>query len=241
MAKYTGKNQNNGGKVKVVAKKPVKQMELIGTPKLLKRLKISLGLIIAVFALVLYAQSISFNYTLDDGTVLRENKVTKKGVQGISEIIKHGYWYGFNQSREAAYRPTSLIMFALEWQLFDDNPHVSHLINILLYSLSCWLLFLLLCRLFEKQSMLFPFVCALLYAAHPIHTEVVDSIKSRDEILCFLFGIISMLCLIRYNNTKSILALIFGAISFFLSLLSKETGIAFLIIISLTLFVFTET
>jgi len=241
MAKYTGQQQNKGGKAKVITKSPSKQMEVTAGPKALKRLRNGLGIIIAVFAFVLYAQSISFNYTLDDGTVLRENKVTKKGISGIPEIIKHGYWYGFNQSREAAYRPTSLIMFAMEWQLFDDNPHASHLINILLYSLSCWLLFLLLCKLFEKQNLLFPFICALLYVAHPIHTEVVDSIKSRDEILCFLFGIVSLLCLIRYNNKKSIVALIFGFISFFLSLLSKETGIAFLVIIPLTLFVFAAT
>jgi tetratricopeptide (TPR) repeat protein len=241
MAKYTSQQQNKGGKAKMVSKPLGKQMEIIATPKALKRLRNVLGIIIAVFAFVLYAQSISFNYTLDDGTVLRENKVTKKGISGIPEIMKHGYWYGFNQSKEAAYRPTSLIMFAMEWQLFDDNPHASHLINILLYSLSCWLLFLLLCRLFEKQNLLFPFVCTLLYVAHPIHTEVVDSIKSRDEILCFLFGIVSLLCLIRYNNTKFILGLVFGVISFFLCLLSKETGIAFLVIIPLTLFVFTAT
>jgi len=241
MAKYSGQQQNKGGKAKVITKPSSKQIDVTSSPKALKRLRNMLGIIIAVFAFVLYFQSVSFNYTLDDGTVIRENKVTRKGVHGIPEIIKHGYWYGFNQSREAAYRPTSLVMFAIEWHFFEDNPHVSHMINILLYSLSCWLLFLLLCKLFEKQNLLFPFVCALLYVAHPLHTEVVDSIKSRDEILCFLFGIVSLLCLIRYNNSKSLMALVFGVISFFLSLLSKETGVAFLVIIPLTLFVFTTT
>src|ERR1035438_571181 len=120
MAKYSGQQQNKGGKAKVVSKTPIKQLEIIGTPKALKRLRNMLGIIIAGFAFLLYAQSISFNYTLDDGTVIRENKVTKKGITGIPEIVKHGYWYGFNQSREAAYRPTSLVMFAIEWHFFED-------------------------------------------------------------------------------------------------------------------------
>lgn len=46
--------------------------------------------------------------------------------------------------------------------------------------------------------------------------------------------------LIRYISTKSKLTLILGGISFFLSLISKETGIAFLIIIPLTLFFFSN-
>ena len=110
--------------------------------------------------------------------------------------------------------------------------------NVLLYAISCWLLFLLLCELFQNKSLLFPLICSLLYTAHPIHTEVVNNIKSRDEILCFLFGILSIYLFVKYYRNSSLLLLISGSLSFFLSLISKETGITFLLIIPLSLLLF---
>jgi tetratricopeptide (TPR) repeat protein len=77
--------------------------------------------------------------------------------------------------------------------------------------------------------------------AHPIHTEVVNSIKSRDEILCFLFGLIAALSLIKYYKGNNILFVILGGILFFFSLLSKETGFSFLLILPLILYMLPDT
>jgi tetratricopeptide (TPR) repeat protein len=217
-----------------------KQLEKAETNPLIS-LKHLLGIIIAAFAFILYAQSISFDYTLDDVTVTKENKVVKKGFSGISEILTKDYWYGYNNDlRVPEYRPTSLLILAAEWQFFPENPHISHFINVFIYALTCWLLFLLLCKLFEKQHLIIPFVCTLLYVAHPIHTEVVNNIKSLDDILCFLFFVISALFIVKYTSNKSIGKLIFGAVFYFLSLLSKETGITFLVGIPLLLFCFNK-
>jgi protein O-mannosyl-transferase len=206
-----------------------------------KNLRTYLGIIIALFAFVLYIQSVTFSYTLDDSAVIKDNKVTTKGIQGISTILTKDYWYGFSDMmRVPEYRPASLIMFALEWQFFPENPHVSHLINVLLYSLTCWLLYLVLCKLFEKYNLLVPFICSLLFVAHPIHTEIVDSIKSRDEILCFLFSILSVFFVLKYFEKQTIFKLILAGIFFFISLLSKETSIVFIILIPLILYVFKD-
>ena len=187
-------------------------------PKISNKLKISLIIIISVFAFILYTQSINHNYTLDDHPVIDENSITTKGLSGIPAILKTDYWYGsgHDESRGPVYRPTSLIIFAAVWEFSPNNPQVYHFINVLLYSFTCLLLFLVLCKLFKKQNFLFPFICTLLYAAHPIHTEVVNNIKSLDEILCFLFGLISMLMLLRYNSSKSILTFFWGELVFFL-------------------------
>jgi tetratricopeptide (TPR) repeat protein len=207
------------------------------------KLKVYLGIIITVFAFVLYSQSIQHDYTLDDSSVIQENNVTTKGLSAIPTILKTDYWYGsgHNISRGPIYRPTSLIIFATIWEFSPNSPHIYHFINVLLYSFTCLLLFLTLCKLFKVQNLILPFVCALLYTAHPIHTEVVNSIKSLDEILCFLFGLISIWFLLRYITYQSTLSLILGGISFFLSLISKETGVTFLVIIPLIIFFFAET
>ncbi len=211
-------------------------------PKGIKKLKTSLGIIIAVFAFILYAQSIHHNYTLDDHPVIDENSVTTKGIAGIPTILSTDYWYGsgHDESRGPIYRPTSLVIFAIAWQIAPNSPHFYHFINVLFYAFTCLILFLVLCKLFQKQNLLFPFVCTLLYAAHPIHTEVVNNIKSLDEILCFLFGIVSIWFLLKYISTKSLSSFILTGAAFFLALISKETGIAFLIIIPLVIFFFSD-
>ncbi len=206
----------------------------------LKKLKTSLGIIIAVFAFLLYAQSIGYFYTLDDNGAITNNKVTKQGVAGIPTIFTHNYWYGIGDTKGNEYRPLSMVLFAIEWQFIPANPHINRFINVTLFALTCWLLFQLLCTLFHKQNLVIPFVCTLLYAAHPIHTEVVNSIKSLDDILCFLLIITSILLFLKSIETNSVMKTIFGGICFLLALLSKETAISFLLILPLLLYVFTS-
>ena len=214
----------------------------LAVQKSIRKLKTLLAILIVLFAFILYSQSINHNYTLDDHTVLDENNIVTKGIDGIPTILKTDYWYGAGHDdlRGPVYRPTSLIIFAIAWEFFPNDLAVYHFISIFFYVVTCLMLFLVLCKLFEKQNLIFPFVCTLLYTAHPIHTEVVNSIKSLDEILCFLFGIISIWYLLKYTATHSKTAFIAGGISFFLALLSKETSIAFLIIIPLTVYFFTD-
>src|SRR4249920_2085914 len=105
-------------------------------PRSLKKLKIILGIIIALFAILLYAGTVNHNYTLDDHPVIDQNKITTKGIAGIPTIVETDYWYGcsLGELRGPVYRPTSLIVFAVLWQFFPNNPHIYHLINILLYA-----------------------------------------------------------------------------------------------------------
>ena len=210
--------------------------------KSVRNLKIGLGIIIALFSFFLYEQSIGHDYTLDDHAVVDENTITTRGFAGIPTLLKTDYWYGsrLESSRGPVYRPTSMVVFATIWQFYPNNPQAYHFINVMFYAMTCLVLFLVLCRLFKNQNLLFPFICTVLYAAHPIHTEVVNNIKSLDEILCFLFGLVSIWLLLKYSSSKSILALVVGAVSFFLSLLSKETGIAFLAIIPIAIYFFRK-
>ena len=205
-------------------KKPVKSQEKVIDVNAVKSLQLSLGIIIALFAFILYAQSISYDYALDDIAVLKKNTIVHKGFSGIPELLKKSYWYGFSNVDDPIYRPASLILFAIEWQFFPDNTHVFHFLNVLMYAFSCWLLFRLLCRLFRDQTsyggMLIPFICGLLYTAHPIHTEVVDNIKSMDEILCFMFAIGSVLLFIKWLGDTKIPSLVYAILLYFLSLMS---------------------
>ncbi len=203
----------------------------------LTQLKKYLGLLLAAIAFLLYANTLNHDYTVDDGTVMQNNKIVKKGVSAIPEIFTTAYRKGFWDRNESLYRPLSVAMFAVEWQIAPENPSIGHWVNVLLYVLTAWVLFRFLVNLF-KDDWLFAFIATLIYVIHPIHTEVVANIKSRDEILCFLFLILSFNSFLKFlDRAKPFYAL--GVLFYFiLSLLSKESSVTAIAIFPLIAYFF---
>jgi len=195
------------------------------------------AILIFVFGFLLYAGTIGYEYTLDDFAAINSNNHVQKGIAGIGDIIQSSYWSGYNAANHTLYRPVPLILFALEWQFFPNNPAAGHFMNVLLYALTGVLLFRLLNRLFNHRVLL-SFAAALLFLAHPVHTEVVANIKSCDEILCLLFCVLSLSLFLDFldNGKTGMLARSAGA--FFLALLSKENAITWLAIMPLAAVVF---
>jgi protein O-mannosyl-transferase len=83
------------------------------------------------------------------------------------------------------------------------------------------LLYFLRKHIFSQNSLL-AFLTVLLFITHPVHTEVIANIKSRDEILSFLFVILTLHLSFNYINNKTQRNLILLIVSFILALLSKE-------------------
>lgn len=200
--------------------------------------KTKMGLLLAALALLLYANTIGHGYTVDDGTVISNNTITKKGISAIPEIFSTPYRAGFWDRDEGMYRPLSVAMFAIEYSLAPENPLPGHLINILLYALTVWLLFMMLARLFPDDNWFTPFLITLIFTIHPLHTEVVANIKSRDEILCLLFAVLSIHWLLSYQSTGKPVQLALSCIAFFLAFLAKESAITLLAVYPITLWFF---
>jgi tetratricopeptide (TPR) repeat protein len=205
-----------------------------------------------LFALgfILYANTVPFDYALDDKIVITENQFTKKGISGISDILSYDSMVGFfgvkkNLVAGGRYRPLALITHAIEWEFFKENPHISHLVNALLYALCCLLLYLLLVQIFPPNSkthpwLTIPFIAVLIFAVHPLHTEVVANIKGRDDMLSLLFAlpafIYSLKLFEKFNLSYAALAFV----CFFLSLMAKESSIIFLAVIPLSYYFFRQ-
>lgn len=179
---------------------------------------------LAVVSFLLYANTLKHGFVLDDIAVIEQNSFVKKGLAGIPELFSTLYWQGYWNSNAGLYRPMSLVFFAMEWQLSPNNPHLHHFFNVFYYILSIVLLFKVLHHYLKEYSIWITFFIVLLFAVHPIHTEVVANIKSRDEIFCFLFFILSIyFLLIKEHKVFQVL----GVVSFLFCLLSKEAGILF--------------
>ena len=115
-----------------------------------------------------------------------------------------------------------------------------HVNNVLLYIFSICVLYMFLSRFFFKDNKLLALLTALLFMAHPIHTEVVANVKSRDEILSLMFMILTLHLSFLYVETKKMKHLIWALVCYFIALLSKEYGATLLIILPVSLYVYSK-
>ncbi|MDH3243556.1 MAG: tetratricopeptide repeat protein [Saprospiraceae bacterium] len=208
---------------------------------------------LAGLGLALYLNTLGHDYALDDAMVITENQLVQQGIAGIPEIFSHDSFFGFfnEQGKDqlvsgGRYRPLTLGLFAIEKSLFGSNPFWGHLFNLLWYTLTVVLLFLVVRRTLDPpmgkvKSLFLATTTALIFAIHPIHTEVVANIKSRDEIMALLLGLLAAIAVLNHlEKPKWKFALLAGT-AFLLALLAKEIAVSFLAIIPLMIYFFRST
>lgn len=122
---------------------------------------------------------------------------------------------------------------------------VSHFINVLLYTLTCLVLFKVLQLLFKSKDqtkwyLSIPFLATLLFLIHPLHTEVVANIKGRDEILSLMGALLAMFYVLKYVIKPKATYLFIIFIAFIIGLFSKEIAVVFLAIVPLTIYFFCD-
>ena len=114
-----------------------------------------------------------------------------------------------------------------------------------MYALLCYLIFITLKKIFseikeDKWYASIPFVTALLFAAHPIHTEVAANVKSADEVMCMIGAIMSLYFSIKYIDEEKIRFLIYSFLLMLFGVFSKENAITFIAIVPLTIYFFRK-
>ena len=168
----------------------------------------------------------------------------------------------------ARYRPLSIATFAIEQQFmgavapdnidsffkqnicfktsgaehdaFLQQMHIRHVVNVLLYTLTCVVLLYFLRYVVFKHQPVVAFVSCIIFTIHPIHTEVVANIKSRDEILSLLFILTTFIFEFKYLEHKKKWMLGAALIGYFMAFLSKEYAVALIILLPLSLYIFNK-
>ena len=212
-----------------------------------------LGLLFTILGALLYFQTVGFDYTQDDAIVISDNMYTSKGVAGIGGLLSHDTFFGYFKDAKKTrlvsggrYRPLTPIMFAIERELAGPRPWFSHIMNAICYGLLCLILFgftreLLTPRLTSSVALKVAAMTTLVFALHPIHTEVVANIKGRDEIVAAMGafgGLWLMIRGVRESNSRLLAGA--AALVFFLGLLSKENIITMLAVVPLTLWWYSK-
>jgi tetratricopeptide (TPR) repeat protein len=174
-----------------------------------------------------------------------------------------------NQLKGGRFRPLSILTFAIEQEFFGavpvekidstlkqtlaygvagpgqeklvSNMHIRHVFNVLWYMLSVVVLLYFLRYIIFPTNPIMALVAAIIFTAHPIHTEVVANVKSRDEIMSLLFMCLTFIYAFKYeDNKKKVWYLFAGLGSFLLAFLSKEYAITIIGLLPLALYIYRK-
>lgn len=177
---------------------------------------------------VVFSNSL-FNKFLGDDLPQIVNNGAISSISNIpSFFIKAG-------SFDLYYRPVMFSTFSLIYKFFGANPFPFHLFQVILYTANAILVFFLLRKFIDQKI---AFVLSLIFLVHPMNGQAAVSISLLQEPLFFLFGI-SALFLIM---SKKLNVWSFAAMNLLLlfSLLSKETGAAWILILLFYVYLFRK-
>lgn len=204
---------------------------------------------LAILAFLLYAGTLLHGFVLDDVLVITKNKFTIQGIAGWSDIFTTDTFTGYYQQKGTVpeitggrYRPFSLAVFALLYQMAGAKPLIYHLLNILLYSGTAFLLFKTLHQLLHRDEQeewkSIPFLATLLFVLHPVHTEVVANIKCADELWCMLLSLLTLKFILNGVDSGQTTWAWRAGLVFLAACFSKENAITYLAVIPLTVYFF---
>lgn len=174
-----------------------------------------------LLGLLIYFPALSNGFVADDFSQV----VTNKNIHSLSNVPQFftGSTY-YNASTEtligAYYRPLMVSVYASIYAIAGPNPHVFHLIQLLFHIANAILVYFLFRKFFIPLT---ASILAIIFLIHPQNSEAVVYIANLQDTLFFFFGLLGFLLL-----TASSQKYFPGLFCLFLSLLAKETGIAFI-------------
>lgn len=204
-----------------------------------------MGSLIFLACCAVYFNLLANGFVMDDYPQVLENSWIRSA-RYLPEIFSSNFAMG---EKSSFYRPVVHVFYMISYYLFGLKPWGFHLMSMLFHAGVSVLVFLTLRRLlvrvsvrpekgggtqplhnaaFTLTSTFFspPFVAALLFATHPIHTEAVAWISVTDLYMTF-FYLLSFYFYIRSSEEGSSgrAAYAFSVVSFFLATLCKEPAL----------------
>lgn len=184
---------------------------------------------LAVLVLLAYSNVYDNSFLYDDISIFLGNNYIKSWSH-LGDIFTSSLTSGAGTDT-GFYRPLQNIAYLIVHSLFGMEEIAFHALNVLLHTVNSWLILAL-----AKKLGLRPwpaFFAALVWAAHPIHTEAVTYMSATADPLHTMFILLGLLAWEDKNPKAMCLSLLYFA----LGLLSKEATVVFPGLLVICLFV----
>jgi hypothetical protein len=167
-------------------------------------LRMSLAALTVFLVFLIYSSNLEGPFVFDDGRNIENNPVIR-----LTQLSWSGLIDAATKS-PLPNRPLAYISFALNYYFHSYRTVGFHLTNSLIHMLTGVFLFLFIkitlgLPAFQSRfgnSRWLPFIAALIWLVHPLHTQSVTYIVQRMNSMASMFYILSMLCYARARLTQ---------------------------------------
>jgi len=178
---------------------------------------------VVVAAAAVYANTLGNGFVYDDHFQVVQNRWLGD-LSNLPRAFTTNVW-AFQGSVSNYYRPWMHVAYLLTFEIAGRSPWAFHLVNVLLHAAATGLVFAFVRRVLQaagasgRPALAGAFAAGLLFATHPIHTEVVAWVACVPDLLLAVFALGTLLLHARPGRW----ALAGAVSSFFLGLFAKET------------------
>ncbi|MBX9788046.1 MAG: glycosyltransferase family 39 protein [Pirellulales bacterium] len=170
----------------------------------------SQAIVIALLVVTVHHRAVDGGFVRDDNSAIVENRLIHS---------PHGLRDFWCSTTQPDYWPVSYSVLWLEWRVFGPTPTGYRAVNIGLHAVNA----LLVWRLLMMLDVPSPWLCALLFAVHPVTVEAVAWIIQIKTLLSMLFALATLMLFLRWQATGPWRYLVAALAAFVLALLSKST------------------
>jgi tetratricopeptide (TPR) repeat protein len=182
-------------------------------------------------ALLVYGNTLLNGFVYDDHHQVEGNPYVQS-FKYVGKIFTGTVWsFQGLEGQTNYYRPLMTLGFLICNKVFQAFPSGFHVVNVLLNCVVVWLVFLACSRLVQDDTV--ALAAALLFALHPIHTEVVNWIAAVTELELAVFYLAAFILFLRLGSVpgnQKITTQIWMCACFVLALLSKEQAVTLAIL-----------
>ncbi|MBM4050221.1 MAG: hypothetical protein FJ279_34425, partial [Planctomycetes bacterium] len=183
--------------------------------------------LIILVTLLVFANAIQAPFVWEDKELVLENRFIRS-FSSAKFFFLPSYWRECHVAPGMAYKPVTMWSYALDFQLWGLRPWGYHLTNVALHAANALLLFALARGL--KLGGSAALATTLLFAVHPLHTETVDWVKNRADLLSTLFLLAAFVLFVRWRPpdgaSRGALSYWASLAAFALAAMSKGAGLA---------------
>ncbi len=175
-----------------------------------------LGALLVAITLAVYGQTCRFDFiVLDDPSYVKWNRYVLDGLKPTS------LQWAFCQFNDSNWIPLTWVSLMADAMAYHNWPDGYHITNVLLHVTNVLLVFVIFSQMTGCAAR--SAFAAALFAVHPLHVESVAWITERKDVLCTLFGLLSLWAYVSYarSHRRSLYVAAFGCLV--LSLMAKQT------------------